>query len=268
MSNRSRRKQRADRIGILLLTAVAIVVVSLVYLIHRLNSSKVTMDSTTFCPQDGLRSITAVLLDTTDALDAVQRASVIQRLDSIKESMPRWGELELFSVAATGDQLLDVKLKVCNPGRAEDIDPLYGNRRLFSRKWQEPFSQKTDKEINELLKPHTADVSPILESIQQAALQGFGSGSENVPKSLTIVSDMLQNTPELSQYHGIEPFERFKETPYYLKVRADLSGVDVTILLLNRPQNGIGRRAQLMKFWEGYFNDAKVKTYHAFAIEG
>ncbi len=79
---------------------------------------------------------------------------------------------------------------------------------------------------------------------------------------------MLQNTAELSQYRDIEPFEKFKQTPYYLKVRTDLTGVDVTILLLNRPQNGIGRRAKLMGFWEQYFTDAKVDNLHVTLIEG
>jgi hypothetical protein len=269
MKYRSRRKQRADLLGWILLVGVGGIVALVLWLYFKVGSAKPTIDQVTNCPTDGPRSLTVVLLDATDSLDVVQRTDILERLEDIKDKVPRYGELELFTVVPAGDHLLEAKFAACNPGHGAEINQVYENKTMVERRWKDQFSNKMNDTLTPLLGGRPADTSPILESIQQAAIQSFAEPkAETIPKQLVIVSDMIQNTAEFSQYSPIMPFERFKDTRYYLKVRADLPDVDVTILLLNRPQNGLGRGAALIKFWKQYFNDAGVEALNIHRVEG
>jgi hypothetical protein len=268
MKYRSRRKQRADLYGWMLLVGVGAVVVLVFWFYYRVSSARPHFDQVTNCPTDGPRSLTVVLLDATDSLDVIQRTDILEHLEDIKDKIPRYGELELFTVVPAGDHLLSAQFAACNPGHGAEINQFYENPAKAEKRWKE-FSTKLSDTLTALLGGHPEDTSPILESIQQAAVQSFTEPKgNNVPKQLVIVSDMIQNTAGLSQYGPIMPFERFKDSHYYLKVRSDLSGVDVTILLLNRTQNGLGRGAALMKFWKQYFDDAGVETLDIHRVEG
>jgi hypothetical protein len=269
MSRVSRRKRRRDFIGWMLILFSLVSIGGLAYVYHGTMSRTVALNPDNMCPQTGPHSITVVLIDTTDPLDPVQHEDVRKQLEDIKDDVPRYGEIELFTVASSGDALLSPKLAVCNPGRGSDIDPMYGNPALVEKRWQKAFSDKADEVLEQLLQSQTLATSPIMESIQQVAVQAFvGQGAENIPKRLTIVSDMLQNTPGLSQYQGVESFEEFRGNPYYIKVRPSLARVDVTILYLRRLNASRLQGRRHIGFWESYFRDAGATLIDVKSIEG
>jgi hypothetical protein len=94
-----------------------------------------------------------------------------------------------------------------------------------------------------------------MEAIQATALRTFGLAQyRNLPKRLIVASDLLQNVPGgLNQYDNASiKFADFEKTAYFNRVRADLSGVQVTSLYLVRtliPQKWPEHRM----FWEQYF---------------
>jgi hypothetical protein len=269
MSRVSRRKRRQDFIGWMLIVFALVAIGGLAYVYHAATSHAVALNPDNMCPQSGPHSITVVLIDTTDPLDPVQHEDVRKQLEDIKDDVPRYGEIELFTVAPASDALLSAKLAACNPGRGSDIDPIYGNPALVEKRWQKAFSDKVDEVLGQLLQSQTLATSPIMESIQQIAVQAFvGQGVDNIPKRLIVVSDMLQNTPGFSQYRGSESFEEFRRSPYYIKVRPNLAGVDVTILYLRRlnARHLQGRRH--IEFWQSYFSDAGATLVDVKSIEG
>ena len=134
MSRYSSRKRRKDFLGWLLILMSLVAVGFFVYLYHGATSSSVALNSDTFCPEKGPHSITVVLIDTTDPLDAVQKESVQKQLEDIKNSVPRYGEIALFTVRVSGDTLLSPKLTLCNPGRGADISPISGNPTLVDKR--------------------------------------------------------------------------------------------------------------------------------------
>jgi hypothetical protein len=82
-----------------------------------------------------------------------------------------------------------------------------------------------------------------------------GPQFDSVPKRLIIISDFMQNVPGgLSMYNGVPDFGKFKLTPYYARVRADLHGVSVTGLYLERGGLRVQDGAHV-SFWERYFQD-------------
>jgi hypothetical protein len=145
MSRVSRRKRRQDFIGWMLIVFSLVAIGGLVYVYYAATSHAVALNPDNMCPQTGPRSITVVLIDTTDPLDPVQHKDVRKQLEDIKDDVPRYGKIELFTVAPAGDALLGAKLAACNPGRSSDISPWYGNPALVEKSWRKAFSDKSDE---------------------------------------------------------------------------------------------------------------------------
>jgi hypothetical protein len=98
-----------------------------------------------------------------------------------------------------------------------------------------------------------AATSPIFEAIQATALRTFGRPEyDGVHKHLVIVSDLLQNIPGVfSMYERVPPFESFRQSSYFARVRGDLNDVSVAIYYLVRPSvttQGVAH----VQFWVDY----------------
>jgi len=256
-------------LGVLFLIIAVLAVLVVGYLYRRLSSERVAFDPETLCPLDGPKSLTVVLIDTTDPLDGVQKEDVKKRLEDIKDTMPKWGELQLFTVGSSGSRMLQPELTVCNPGRGSEINPLYGNPALIEKRWRTKFAAQVDRVLSTLLEAQSATMSPIAESIQQVAVQSFEDRRvKAIHRQLVIVSDMIQHTPGLSQYRGIESFEDFRTSPYYLQVRTNLPNTDVVILYLRRPQTVRLQGRRHIEFWQNYFADAGATVSDVVSIQG
>ena len=106
------------------------------------------IDYATGCPKDGNYSaIFAVLLDTTDSLSPVEQEKIQKKLDEFAKEVPRYGKLEVFSVRAASDRLIEPLVEVCNPGRASDTNQWTGNPRLDEKRWHEKFMDPLDKSL-------------------------------------------------------------------------------------------------------------------------
>ena len=72
---------------------------------------------------------------------------------------------------------------------------------------------------------------------------------------MIIVSDLIQNTPSYSQYNDSKDFDTIRGTNYLTGVQAFLSGIDVQILYVQRPQLlAIQNRDHIESFWRPYVN--------------
>jgi hypothetical protein len=265
----TRRKRRKDIWGAVLLALSLLAVLVGVYFYYRLSSSVIAVDRQTLCPADGPRSLTVVLIDMTDPLSAIQMQDVSTRLDQIKNKVPRWGEIELFTVGPIGNGLHRPDLTLCNPGNGSQVSSIYGNPGLAKKRWRTKFAHRIDQVLGKLLHGQPANTSPILESIQQVGVQSFGVGhAENIPKRLVIVSDMIQHTKEFSQYRGVKPFSDLRQSPYYLRVRTNLADVNVDILYLRRAQAAGLQGTRHIEFWQRYFEDAGATVDKVVSIQG
>ena len=110
-------------------------------------------------------------------------------------------------------------------------------------------------QIDELLGGSPSEASPIMESVQAMALRVFDNPEfANVGgRTLVLVSDMIQNTPDHSQIGGVQPFESFRRSPGYRRLITDvLADVGVKILYIQRPlQPAYGEHVQ---FWSDFFS--------------
>lgn len=267
-SSRRKRKQRLG-IGLIIFLVLSVFALFIAAAIHAMRQPQ--LDKATLCPVAGPEALTVILIDHTDPLTVVQQADLRNHLDKIKNELGQYEGIMVYSVAPIGQALLrPVVSLLCNPGRGYRINPLIGNRRLVERQWLARFSAPLDQLFNALLQPPPpASTSPIMESIQAVAITAWGEPqAAKIPRRLVIVSDMLQHTPELSQYDKILPFETFRGSPYYRRVRTDLRGVKVAIIYVRRATRRAVQGKAHIEFWQQYIHDMGGVVTGVDALQG
>jgi len=217
-------------------------------------SLKVEIDKVTLCPiKRAPAEVLVVLLDVSDQLSEPQLIKIENEVERLRDSLPRWGRIEIYVVSRGGERLTVPVIQRCNPGTGDDMNEIYQNPDLAQKRWQ-TFAQELRDRITALMQLPDTGTSPIFESIQAISLRTFDRPDmDGVPKRLVVVSDLMQNVPgSLSHYRGVPEFDEFAASTYFSKVRGDLDGVDVTLLYLNRSELPV-QGTEHISFWVQYF---------------
>ena len=102
--------------------------------------------------------------------------------------------------------------------------------------------------------------------LQLVGINAFQNHDVHGERHLIVMSDMLQNTPQFSMYHGALDFASFARSDYGRKVQAQLPGVEVELdVLVNTPALQTRRN---LKFWEDYFEKAGAHVVRVDPLEG
>ena len=237
---------------------VSCVILLALFVFGQRGSERIDSDN---CLQDKLPPAqVVVLLDPSDSLSVVQQGSVISRLvEVLEDSMPERTEIRMYTVARAGRQQAAPELRVCVPPSPDDIDvleSLWNNRTIAEREYAESFRVPLRQRLDALLDVPSDSVSPIVEAVQAAVVDAFRPRGAAVPRTVLVVSDMMQNSSDLSFFREIPDFGTFVRDPNYGTLRVDLGGVRLVVFLLAR--RGIAGRlqaGQLKTFWEEYFID-------------
>lgn len=270
MSHGAEEDEQSNLTSNFLMVVVVAVVVAIASFNLWAKFHHVLVDPATLCPTDlPPASVTVILIDTTDPIDVLKRTAITNSLTKEIDVLPVYGEIELYTVGSVGGSLLIPQLSVCNPGTGEGKSELTSNPQLMKKRWNQKFFDRLAEVLDRLLTAPSAQNSPIMESIQDLAIAVFQKPEfAHVPKSLIIVSDMVQYTNAYSQYNAVESFRQFKSEPGYLTVHPDLQKVDVTILYLIRPEYQRVQNRRHLVFWQDYFADAGARVVHVIPIEG
>jgi hypothetical protein len=226
------------------------------------------LDRASLCPVDGPRSITVVLLDSTDDIPDIGKHEIRTVLTDMAEAVPVYGLLEL--------RLLDPKLPggrqifaKCNPGDGADLSEYTANPRLAKKRWLEGFRGPLENALESGFQPLPGKTSPIMETVQRIAVDRFtGRAAEDAPKSLVVVSDMLENAPDYSQYAGDLTYGRFKASRAYKRLQTDLHGAEVTIYYIQRASAKPFNSADHIRFWADWIRDNKGHFKQANKLQG
>lgn len=216
---------------------------------------RVPTDPHTLCPTDRpVTDLTVVLLDVSDHFSDPQLVEVKNDLARIRDGIPRFGLIEIYTLAEGQERLVTPLLRLCQPGTGADLNELYQNPQLARERWEKGFKDALDRELDQLLRQPSASSSPIYEAIQSTALYSFGNPAyDHVPKHLIIFSDLLQYVPgKQSQYRGVPDFNAFRRSAYFAQVRSNLDGVQVDIYYLNRSDIHV-QGFDHIHFWDEYF---------------
>jgi hypothetical protein len=184
------------------------------------------------------------------------------------ETLPAYQllEIRLLDPKTPGGRSIFAK---CNPGDGSGVSEYTANPRLARQRWLDGFRQPLDGALDAGFEPLPGKTSPIMETIQRIAVERFsGRAVESVPKSLVVISDMLQHGADYSQYKGDLSFARFKSSPAYKKVQTDLHGADVVIYYIQRQTGKPINSADHIRFWADWIRDNNGRLKQATKLQG
>ncbi|GAB2176260.1 hypothetical protein [Dongia sp. agr-C8] len=206
------------------------------------------LDPETLCPKSGPTSQFAVLVDRTDALTEIQGEALRRQITAWAAAIPKHGSFKVYEVGY-GGALLQPVVAVCNPGDGSDQSAIDSNPKMWRARYEEKFQAPIAAMLERMRLDEEAKASPILEGVQAIAVKDFGPDAPQGPKTLIIVSDLLQNQPGFSLYQSVPPLDAFWATPYAASVRSNLTGIHTEIHLLHRLKAAAKQTDALGKFW-------------------
>jgi hypothetical protein len=226
------------------------------------------LDRASLCPVAGPRSETVVLLDSTDEIPAVAKEEIRTTLIDVAETLPTYDllEIRLLDPKLPGGRLIFSK---CNPGDGSELSEYTANPRLAKQRWMDSFRGPLDQALDAGFRPAPGKTSPIMETIQRIAVERFtGRNVEDVPKTLLVISDMLEHGPDYSQYSGDLSYDRFKKSGAYKKVQTDLHGATVSIYYIQRQSARPLNSVDHIKFWAEWVRDNNGRFKQASKLQG
>lgn len=258
---RNRRdKNNAIKASLIVIIIIVIVACILWWFIEGREKLAHGISEVSLCPidkngNDKPNGHVVLLVDKTDVLGFTQNKDFLEFFDEFitGKKVPEGTLLSVFVLGQDYKDTPDPIFQKCNPGDGSNVNALFGSpeniKKVFTEKYQSNL-----RSLPELLSATKAsDYSPIFEMLQMVSLN-FKKNDVVGPKELFIISDMLQNTKEISFFNkNAIDYELFKKSPNFESLSSDLKDVNVNInYLLMRPDL---QTVRLNAFWESYFKD-------------
>jgi hypothetical protein len=230
------------------------------------------LDPQSLCPVDGPHGITVVLVDTSDDLPETTRREVLGELDDMITTLPPYYRLDIRVLDIAGVRSRSLFSK-CNPGDGAGLSEWTDNPRIARLRWIDDFRKPAADAVKNSVASAKATSSPIMAAIQDIAIDQFSSNaSRNVRKTLYVISDMVEYTRDYSQYPraGDLSFQRYKQSPAYLKFRTDLHGATVFVRYVTRQTNGqpLLDGVKHVEFWKTWIEDNRGTFGGAKRLQG
>ncbi|MDO1560119.1 hypothetical protein Q0812_11845 [Brevundimonas sp. 2R-24] len=226
------------------------------------------LDPETLCPAEPA-SVVLLLVDVTDPMTVAQRQDFQNQLAVLRNSIPRYGKLVVMKVDSAADRLLEPVIVRCNPGRAEDVSEWTGNPGRVQRMHAEEFVLPLNEAFTDLSRASGSTRSPILESVQSAALtELLAPEVQGLPRRLILASDLLQNTDTVSFYRGLPSAEAFVESAAFRRVRTDLRDVEAEIWMLERSDTTRTQPRALVDLWDALLTAQGATVTRAYNVSG
>jgi hypothetical protein len=255
-------------IGSMLIVLALVVAGGAAWFYQSQRSTQLELNPSTLCPKEaGWRPPAAyvVLLDQTDPIAELQRKSVANQvliqmqtdLEGPDAERMKHARVEVWTFSdgmANAYQVGDVQLSLssallmCNPGPPEKWDHLYKNADLVKKQHARFYASVRDI-IESSLRFPEAKKSPVIE-----ALYGIGAQVLSSPavlgsrKRLLVVSDLLQNTRNLSFFTSKPNFEAWRRTASSRLAMPNLQGVAVTAFVIPGSRSDL-QGEDFARFW-------------------
>jgi len=254
-SRRDLRRQSKENTGTLLIILVVLVFLGIGGFVLNAMMNKQDIDETTNCPKDGVSYHKAILIDTSQSYNPVQKKWMKNQLKNIVRGTKINERISVYTVGADYNETLLPLQSKCNPGDASGANPFIENKRMKQEDWENEFIGPINNAFNELLDNDAEGPSPIMEMIQAISIAAFQNEKSSTKKQLLIFSDMIQYTSEVNHYKANLNFKKFYDSPIYLRLRTDLDGTIVKIFYIRRRgHEKIQKGTAHAKFWQAYFN--------------
>ncbi len=263
------RKRSGDIKGYLIMSLVILLLAAAGIYLFINEGKRVKIDQITFCPIEENERFgkTVALLDLTDPLNKAQKEFFLKEIKELKDQIPKHHSLTIYTLDEDLDLNKSRKITMCNPGTVEDIESTYDkisiNPKEIKKRWDEGFSRQISNVVNNIIVENSSqNTSPVMEMFQLIALNEF-KGFKGIDNKIIILSDMIQNTAEMSMYQNeLISYSSFKKSNYFLKVKTNLNyNVSLELFIIQRDgSRAMQNNPDFVNFWGQYFmmgNSAK-----------
>ena len=257
MNRYSSEKKKSDDLkgwGIIAFIVVLIILGGFFYCNEK--NSRIERDPISLCRTDGLfPRETALLIDITEGFSESQALLIMRQMETVLDSS---FVDERFTFYALNDDPDTFKplFTVCNPGDGSGQSELTANVRRIYENWETNFYERITNTVESLIDETGAESSPIMEMFKFVGIQTMFNTPAS-QKRVVIVSDMIHNTLEYSQYSDPPRYDYLENTPYLTRVLANLNDADVEIFYIVRPRLvELQNRGHINLFWEQYISES------------
>ena len=265
-SRRARSQQRSNLLwaSLALLLVISAIAATAWWWGHKANQE---LDAKTMCPASGPLGHNVLLIDKTDPLNMAQKAALdLYITDLAQKNTPQGYLLSVFMLSNDFKANTQALVELCNPGNGTGHSAVTENIKQLNRRYSDQFLKPVFEQTQLLTDIQPAKESPILEMLQMIGLNSLQKYDVQGEKTLVVVSDFLQNSPQLSMDQGTPNFQQFSQLPYATKTKINLKGVDVKLLVLyNTPHL---QKPALYEFWKQYFKDAGAQSVQLDLLPG
>jgi hypothetical protein len=249
-----KRRQGRKRVAAIIFLAIGISIVgSMIWL--RMSATSTKLNADTLCPVDAaITGFAVLLIDGTDSFSPIQRADIERNLQAFAKGLGVGERLTVFAPTEMKESdFLQPVFEKCNPGTDAEVSELTQNPRQIQLRYERGFRDQLMETLRSGLSTNEKSRSPIMAMIQAAVIRGFPAGADDRPKRLVIVSDMLENTYDYSQYSETLDFDAVKERPFFAHLSIPLDRTEVEILYVTRIGAEDRQTRRHVLFWEEYF---------------
>lgn len=264
MRRSSLKKRREDRIGYLVSGGVICIFLASLFFYFKVSNSEVEIDKNTLCEKNRDYNKHVILLDITDKYSFIQTNDIKLKVEQIIKELQKGEQLKVYFLTDIISEQLKPAISVCNPGRGDSESYIYSNPTLIKRKWKEKFYIPLSNTINKISNNQSYSRSPLMEMIQIINILEFKSNVKN--KKITIISDLIQNSKSFSFFK--DNVQTFFKSPYFNKVRTNMSGLDVEIFLTRRDKLEYLQNKNYLEFWGSYIHNQGAMISKIVRIDG
>ncbi|MEL6781037.1 MAG: hypothetical protein AAFO51_01580 [Pseudomonadota bacterium] len=258
---RRAQQRRAAYLNIFLVTAAIGIVGFLFWSLQ-----PAPYDERTLCEiSDELPPHTAIIIDKTDEYSQIQADLISDVVRRTRDRLEVGERMTLFELDADGRFDPRGQLSLCNPGRGDQVNPLFSNPKLIEERYAALFEGPMETILSDLVEPKEAPASPILEALARLGqTEAFSSDVDG--RTVVLVSDMLQNSTVFTAYGGAgalpETILPAFDTADVIDERFGdgLRGVYLEIRLIPRERHLDLQRGPLKAYWDDVFRELGVET--------
>ncbi len=223
-------------------------------------------DRETLCLDGEIPPHLAVVIDKTDLYSQEQALGIEELVLASRDSLAIGEQLTLFELDARGELVNTNEFSLCNPGRGEQINPLYRNPQRVEARYQALFEEPLQAALSDLVEPKESPASPILESLARLAVSA--EFDETRPqRRVVLVSDMLQNSQLFSVYGRARgDLAGRLPDPYDVALALEdefgtaLLGVEIDIYIIPRRGWEQDQATVLRGYWEQVFRQLGMRA--------
>ncbi len=257
MRRRAKNSSKAHNAAAYSVLVLLLLVVAVIgYFVWQKQKGRIHTDDD-LCPVDTelIPARTAILIDASDPLTAVQQESLERTLTELIQKLGKYEWLGVYVLDEQESSFPRPAIGKCYPGGFDDANPLYENPKNLERAMMRNFFVPLQEALTKVAATSgEQSTSPILEMINGVVVDGNWRAGRSTSR-LLIISDMLHNTQEYSHYRSVPDFDNFSELDYAGQFfESRMPGTEVEILLVRRQRDSARHTRGHIKFWEDYFS--------------